>query len=144
MLFGEPAQDTVGSRESIGATTGKTDRSDTADQVLRLQQIGLAGARSSPALVHGTSGAIGKMDNRGPRAPFRVDTLHVSDTHPGHIGDRIVDTGDRHHATNACTRLSCTQVSQWYTPRCGARGSSSGNSSGMSSVTSSAVPSASR
>src|SRR5690606_26957596 len=44
----------------------------------------------------------------------------------------------------ACTRVSCTHVSQWYTPRCGARGSSGGSSSGMSSVTSSAVPRASR
>src|SRR5699024_9343863 len=90
MLFGEPAQDTVGSGESVGATTGKTDRIDTAYQVLRLQQIGLAGPRSTTALVHGTSSGVRETDNRGPGAPCRVDTLHVSDAYPGHVGDRVV------------------------------------------------------
>src|SRR5699024_989094 len=70
--------------------------------------------------------------------------LGVSDADSGHVGDPVIHSGVDHQATNACTRLSWTQVNQWYTPRCDERGSSSGSSSGMSSVTSSAVPSASR
>ena len=75
---GQPAYDTVGGREAEGAAAAHDDRLHALDEVARVEQVGLAGARSATTHVDTADRSGDRREHHGrPGQPAVADPLVV-------------------------------------------------------------------
>ena len=83
----------VGGRQPEHAAAGEHHGVDGGDQVARVEQVGLAGARPTTAHVDPADRAGRRHDDGHPGQPARLVTGGVADAHAGDVGDRVVGSG---------------------------------------------------
>ena len=116
-VFLEPAHHAVGGGEAVGTAAREQDGVHPLHRVRRVQQVGLAGARTTAADVdrrHRTAGSQHHRASGGHARAHRgvgVEFVVVTDAQADDVGERVVATAP--HGASACSSESCIQVNQW-------------------------------